>query len=152
MYKLVRGTRKHMPDLLRMARDFYEASGYVEIGIPYNEKGHKAHAERVLNNGLVVVATLEETGEAVGMMGLLLTPFHLNPDVLLAAEVAWWIDPPHRRSSIGRAMHSYAKDYARSRGATFESMGVLGTSPDGLDAFLRSEGLVPLEHAYIGAL
>lgn len=152
MYKLVQGTKAHMPELLRMGRDFYAASGYEDIGIPYNEKSQKAHAEQVLRDGLVVLATVEETEEVVGMMGILLTPFHLNTDVLLAAEVVWWIAPEHRRSALGAGMKAYAKDYAKSRGATFESMSVLGTSPEGLDAFLRGQGMVPIEQAYLGVL
>lgn len=152
MYKLVQGTKAHMPSLLRMGRDFYAASGYEDIGIPYSEKGHRAHALQVLRDGLVVLATVEETGEVVGMMGILLLPFHLNPDIRIAAETVWWIDPAHRRSSLGASMLAYAKDYAKSRGATINSMSVLGTSPEGLDAFLRGQGMVPLEHAYLGVL
>lgn len=152
MYKLIRGTSKHMDDLLRLGRTFYGASGYEDAGVAYDEDSHRAHIQQVLDQGLVVVATLEDTEEVVGMLGILITPLHLNRKELVATEVAWWIEPEHRRSALGTTMLAFMKDYARRKGAKWWTMTTLEDSPEGLDGFLRKQGLRPMERAYLGKL
>lgn len=152
MYKLVRGTHKDMDDLLKLGRAFYAASGYEELGMPYDEESQRQHAAHVLDTGLVVVARVEGTNEAVGMIGILLHPFHLNTNIRMATEVVWWVEPEHRRSDLGPALVKFAKDYAKRKGAKWHAMTTLANTPKGVDAFLTSEGMTPVETAWIGGL
>lgn len=152
MYKLRRGTHEDTEVLVQMGKLFYAESGYAALGIPEDEPSIRQFVQQTLDQGFVVLAEVEDTKEVVGMLGILLIPFHLNHNVTVAAENAWWVAPEHRRSKLGPALLQYGKAYAHMRGAQIQSMSVLATSPPGTKEFLEAQGLQTVEYALMGKI
>lgn len=60
----------------------------------------------------------EDKGELVGMLAVLIVPNPFNVSVLVADEMAWWVDPRYRKT-LGSEMLSKAVSYCKDRGAKF---------------------------------
>lgn len=152
MYKLRKASHADLPLLTEMGLAFHAESGYNELGIPADPESITDYARVTIDNGLVVVAEVEETGEPVGMMGVLITPHLLNKHIKVATETAWYIKPEHRRSKLGMGMFQYSRAHAKLSGASFHGMTLLPSSPKGMQGFLEEAGMSVIEHHYIGVL
>lgn len=152
MYKLRRATADDLDVVATMASTFYSESGYEAMGIPKDDDSLRKFARTTLDSGFIVLAEVETTQEVVGMLGILMVPFSLNSAYTVAAENAWWVHPDHRRSKVGPALLEYGKVFAKLKGANLWNLSVLSTTPDGVEAFLVSQGLSKVESAFMGVL
>ena len=72
-----------------------------ELGRPelFNREHLFLVVKKGMDEGTVFVAKEGET--PVGMLGALLFPSLFNPEIVVLAEVMWWVNPDHRKSRAG---------------------------------------------------
>ena len=86
------------PRIVEMGRNFY-ATLPQYAHIPYSEESGYRWIERMLADGILIVAV--ESGEVVGVAGGLFAPCIFNDKYFVGQELLWWIEPEHRGSGIG---------------------------------------------------
>jgi len=62
------------------------------------------------------ISVVEEDGVIVGAMGAVPTPWLWNPDVLLLAEVFWWVREDRRASRIGHMLLTAFEERGKALG------------------------------------
>ena len=149
MYNLRLAKEKDWKDIAPMGRDFYDFSGYP---IEYDEDSAKQQFMDILEGpGEVIVA--EEDGKPVGFIGFLTHPFPLNRHVIMATELAWWVDPPHRGSPVGKILVSSAEYIAKEKyKAAYFTMSKLRESHPMLERFYKRAGYHEEDTSYMKEL
>lgn len=88
-----------------------------------------------------------------GMLGALLAPAFFSPRSVLAHEAFWWVDPGYRSAGVGRGLVRALREWAKGAGATHIWLVAHdGGTPDAAEALYASEGLRPVERAWMGVL
>ncbi len=103
-----------VPDLLRIGRDFYAASGSAERGLGYDEADLLLSIQEMEERGFFRVA--EVGGRVVGAVGGLLGPWYLSRSQTMCHEVWWWVDHEHR-GAAGLALLRAMEEWAEEQGA-----------------------------------
>lgn len=119
-------TRDDIPRIVEMGRAFYAASGYEAIA-PASIPSIAGLAILTMEQGVMLVA--EVNGAVVGMACLFIEPFTFNPSVMVANELAWWIDPEHRGTLLAAKMLDAIECACREREVDVIRMATLENSP-----------------------
>lgn len=101
--------------LADMGVRFVEWSPYNMLGATRDEIA--AGIMRVIEAGGGFARLLEEDGRAVGMLLAVIAPTWFAPSVLIASELAWWVEPTHRRGSGSLRLFRDFEAWGRQRGA-----------------------------------
>jgi RimJ/RimL family protein N-acetyltransferase len=122
----------------------------ASLGLPLRPKeDHVTKSlERLMDQGVVLVAENSATGELMGTIGGTIN-FHLfDPDRLVLAELWWWVAPEYRGSSAGlRLIQAF-----RERGlqdVDLVTMSTLETTHPGVGEHLERMGFQRREQAYV---
>jgi len=85
-------------------------------------------------------------GELRGLLAIGMIP-NLMTGVMIAEEMAWFVDPEHRARFVGPRLLTAAIEWARSNGLKGLKMGApAGTA---VGAFYESQGFTPVETVFI---
>lgn len=128
--------------IVEMARKFYPASGYAEIG-PMADVAPAGLAIVCMQTGVALVA--ERGGQLVGMVILAVTPFEFNVELEIAHELAFWIEPEHRGGMLAARLVRAAEDACRERGVRALRMAKLASSGDDVGRLYQALGFKPSE-------
>lgn len=143
-------TTNDLPRIVAMGRKFWSQTAYAAHVI-YCPDSIAASAIDMMRAGLLLVAELE--GVAIGAVGLMATPCYANRDVLMAAELYWYIEPEHRDSGAGKALLVAIEDAARLAGVTILGMMLLeAVEPDKAAAIYKRLGYTPAERTFLKVL
>jgi GNAT superfamily N-acetyltransferase len=63
----------------------------------------------------------EDNNKLVGMLGIILAPHLFNNKVIVAEEIAWWVEPEHRKG-VGEDMLRIAEAALKKKGVKHFSM------------------------------
>jgi L-amino acid N-acyltransferase YncA len=113
------GTEKDITELLVLAKDFYEVSGYADH-VPYD---YASCAERfiiAIDQGLCFVC--EKDAQIVGFVIGASAPCIFNKNYLMGVELAWWVTPDYRGSTVGIKLLKAIESAAKDRGVKIWSM------------------------------
>ena len=88
-----KGKAEDREQVLAMARKFYAKCGY-ESHIPYDYDSCSQLFDTCLEMGLCSVAEVD--GKLVGFVIGISSPFLMNQDYRIGAEIAWWVEPEYR--------------------------------------------------------
>lgn len=129
-----------LPNILRMGREFWKASGASHIG--FDERSATELILKLMSgpDGILLVA-----GD-VGMAAAIVFPHYLNSAHITGQELFWWIDPEHRKSGIGKEMFVELEKWARSRAHSFSMIAL--ANGDEIGKFYLSLGYKKLETHY----
>ena len=142
-------TQDDIPRIVEMARTFYADSGYTaiaEASIP----SLAGLAIITMESGVMLVA--EADGAVVGMACLFVEPFTFNPSVMVASEIAWWVDPAHRGSLLAKEMLSVIDDRCKALGVNVIRMATLANSPPQAAALYERLGYTKADSYYMRIL
>lgn len=140
-----------MPELLRMARDFYEASGLGRES-PYDGPRMAEILRFLIESEDSTVIVSELRSELSGMVAVVKSP-DMWAGGIVAQEVFWWIDPRHRGRRVGRKLLKAAEAWAKESGAdTMVMVALKATSPNALHSVYSRAGYEPVETHYRKAL
>lgn len=109
-----------------------------------------AHAEALVGTLIreQFVAVAEQDGAPVGLIAGVCAPHPLNPDLTVATELFWFVDPAHRGTSAGSRLLSTFDAWASQSGAHLVNMTLEVGSPVS-DRVLTKRGYVLAERQYL---
>ena len=133
--------------MLDMGEQFYATTTYAEFA-PYARDSAALLFDMMLREGVMLVAEDLEAGDLVGMVGLIVTPFHFNYGRLSAHEVMWWVDPGARGRVHGYSLLKAIEPACAAKGAELIQMLHLSSSPEVVGEMYKKLGYKHSESAY----
>jgi GNAT superfamily N-acetyltransferase len=130
---------------VQIGEEFWNACEYKT---PYNAGGVLGFLTGLVQQRQFLVYEFE--GEIVGVAGLLITPFHFDPTMIVATEVFWYVRPGVRTHGVGEAMLEGMEALAKARGAVMFSMGTMYDPK--ADVLLTKNGYKVTEKTYTKVL
>lgn len=134
--------------ILRMSKQFSKDSDLIDsIGI--DDVSLISFLKNLVNSvgGFGLVA--DDDGKLVGMLGIMILPHVFNNNVLVAEEIAWWVDRDYRKKiSIGMNMLRLAEEVMKGYGVKISFMKFLHKpelNPEILEKFYTRVGYKKLE-------
>lgn len=142
------GTVEDFPEIVRMAREFWKHTIFDEPFCADSVEGMAAHC---MDQGLFAVLEIKgkAAGFACGIKGGLLA----NVYVTTGTEVAYWVDPEHRRGRNGIALLKGLEDMAKEHGVKYWSMIFMQSSmPETVEQIYLKMGYNKSETSYTKVL
>jgi len=103
----------------------------------------------LLDNEDVICIEKENKGVILGII----YPLYYNPDVLIAQELGWWVEPEYRNTTLGIKLLKEFEKEAKARGAKKIIMFYLDAqTPDKINQMLSRMGYEPVEYNMIKEL
>jgi GNAT superfamily N-acetyltransferase len=112
--------------IVEMSEQFYPQTPYINLA-PFNPAAAANLATFLIESGIMLVAEIEE--EVVGMVGLVITPFPFEPELLGAYEVIWWVEPSAQSKGVGQALLAAIDDTAKEQNCNYIHMVCMANSP-----------------------
>jgi GNAT superfamily N-acetyltransferase len=139
-------TVSDMPELLRMGRSFFDASGYSEIA-KFNSDDTKATLISLIEQGSLL------TDGSGGMIGYLVFPLYMDNSSIVAQELFWWVDESERKSSLGVNLLKEAEKNAKHQGAnTMMMLSLNKLNGSKVNSLYESLGYTKREQTYMRAI
>jgi len=135
---------------LDMAERFYEVAGYNE-DIPIDRDSCRTFMNVSIQQGLLFVA---DTGkQIVGFIVGIASPSIVNKDYLSGAELAWWVEPEHRKGTTGIKLVKAVEKSAKELGVRMWSMMSLeAQDPEKIEKLYFAMGYKRTERTYVRIL
>jgi GNAT superfamily N-acetyltransferase len=131
--------------LLHYGDYFWKQSPYHEA-IEYNPEAVEELLIEMAQNHYLRVTTDEED-KILGFIGIVITPFHFNPNYSMGSEIFFFVHP-EARDGRGKELFKQAEEDLKDRGVTIISFGDMVTSKD-MKEYYTQEGYEPLESSYV---
>lgn len=127
-----------------LVENFWPSTG---SGVEYKKGSSIPFIEMTHLHGLLIVAEVD--GNLVGFAAGCLSPLMGNDEVLVGAELCWWVEPEHRRGSIGLKLLRELEQAAKDLGCTKFSMAFIESSmPEIVKDIYINEGYSLAETTY----
>jgi N-acetylglutamate synthase-like GNAT family acetyltransferase len=140
-------TLEDMDDILAMGVEMYEESPYAAIR-PVDLDSFRRYAEDLIANHYFLVAL--KNGEAVGMAASYIATLPIHCDIMVAAEVVFYVRPAFRGSSAAVRLAMELEDVVRkAEDVDVYTFSAMASSPPVVDKLFRRMGYKPIETAYI---
>ena len=122
--------RFDIPDLVKHGREFWNGTRYGKVdNRPYN-----AESVRVLIEGLVgdknILVAVDRDETVAGFVLVTQYPLAWDFDIKVCGELAWYVAPEHRGTSLGVALLQQAEELAKLRGCQYMAMISMSHSMD----------------------
>ncbi len=104
------------PRVVQMGLTFHASSPYAAVFV-VDPGAVSRLVEMLLTHADATILVAERDGELVGMIGLMAYA-HLMSGARIASELAWWVDPQARGSSVAVRLLQHAEAWAVAHGAT----------------------------------
>jgi N-acetylglutamate synthase-like GNAT family acetyltransferase len=117
--------------VLEMARQFVAFAPYADTFTATDEELRMTISQFIMSAKSFVA---EVDGKVVGMLAAVLTPVWYAPSHKAAVELAWWVDPAHRKGMSGIRLVQAFEKWAKEQGASMVSMSNLEVDDNGLVA------------------
>lgn len=137
-------TNEDKPELHRMGREFYNASGYSDVG-EWSPEVFDNTLDLLIDAGTLLIAP-------GGMIGWVNFPVFMTGQQV-AQELFWWVDPDKRDSGLGRELLAMAETKAKDQGSSKMMMLCLDElEPEKAVAMYAKMGYVPRERTFMRSL
>lgn len=135
--------------LFPLAKAFYATTDYSKL-CPIEFESTRVHYNNLVNGGYILMAECD--GQAVGMLGCYVSPFHLNNSLKVATESMWYLSPEHRGGTLGKDLITVAERMAVLAGCKWIIMSTLSTSPPAAEKAYQAMGYSPAEKSFFKEL
>tara|TARA_R110002153_G_scaffold191269_1_gene344221 strand:+ start:892 stop:1335 length:444 start_codon:yes stop_codon:yes gene_type:complete len=142
------GKPEDIPDIVRMAEDFWQHTAYEES---FDAETVEGMALYCIDSGLMAV--LEIAGKVCGFCCGVKGPLLANKNIFTGSEIAWWVDKDHRggRNSIG--LLKGIEQRAKAAGCKYWHMMFMESSmPETVERIYRKMGYSKVETSYMKRL
>lgn len=100
-----------------------------------------------------ILAVVEIDGEIVGFSAGIKSPLLGNGQVFSGVELAWWINPEHRKGTLGSKLFDFMENLAKDAGVKYWCMISLQSSmPEKVNTFYERKGYHLTEMTYMRCL
>tara|TARA_R110000803_G_scaffold166755_1_gene230010 strand:- start:3685 stop:4128 length:444 start_codon:yes stop_codon:yes gene_type:complete len=141
-------TEKDIPAVVDMAREFYACTVYE---IPFDDESVALNIQLSMEYDLCFIA--ESDGEPAGFILGVVSPFLVNRDHFVCAELAWWVLEPFRNSSAAIKLLKSLENGAKEAGCSSLSMMSLeNMGPDEVDKIYKKLGYTSAERTHVRKL
>lgn len=141
------GTMDDMAECLVMAENFYQVAGYKSV-IPFCAETTAKYFKMALD-GFGCMSVAEKEGKLVGFIVGLVSPSLVNENYLVGTELAWWMEPEHRKGSAGIRLLRHIEKSAKEIGCILWSMMCLEEqAPEKIEKMYLSEGYKKTERTF----
>jgi len=147
--KIRPATREDVPRIVEMAEQFYATTSYPGFA-PLEKVSAAGLAIITMEHG--VLLAVEHEGYVCGMVSLSFEPFTFNVNVLVANEIAWWLDPEVRGLGIATELLASMEDACRAKGINVIRMALMANSPAQAAAIYERMGYVHTDSHYMKVL
>lgn len=137
--------RRDIPEMVRMAGEFVAASG---TGLPFDPDYVADSIRAHMVNSATLSLILDVDGSARGMLCAVAAWSPLAP-VMIADEIAWWIDPVHRGRHAAAMLNAYEK-WAVRTGCDY--LGMVALAGSRTDVIYRRAGYALIETRHVKGL
>jgi hypothetical protein len=110
-------TKADIPALVKIGQRFAE---YYPCKAKYNEAGVADSFAVIIDTGVILVAVKD--GVITGGVAGVLCPLWYSPETIIAQELAWWMEPEHRRGVDGIKILKAFEGWAKEKNATLISI------------------------------
>ena len=142
-------TDEDIKSIIEMARDFYAHTVY---DIPFDEGSTRENIETSMSYELCFIAEDSEGVEAGFILGVA-SPFLVNRDHYVCAELAWWVMKEYRNTSAGIKLLKALEGGAKEAGCVYIAMMCLeNLEPDMIASMYEKMGYAPAERTYFRRL
>lgn len=145
-----KATHDDIPRIVEMAERFYASTDYPAIG-PASKASLAGLAIITMESGVMLVAQTDH-GEVIGMACLFIEPFTFNPSILVASELAWWIEPEHRGGALAGRMMRAIENECHGMDVNVIRMATLRNSPPQAAAIYERMGYAQSDSHYMRAI
>lgn len=114
-----KGTKEDIPACEKLAEKFWAT---LDHPVSYDKESVEMMFGFCVQQELLAVAVDDE--EIIGCIAGLTTPCIANMNVLLGAELIWWVEKEYRKTGIGITLVEQIERQARERDVVIWSMGV----------------------------
>lgn len=146
-----RATADDMPSLVRMGRDFHDATGYAEFGALFSAEVLEQTLTNLMNSDAALLLVAADDGGAYGVIGGALSQMYMS-DCSFAVEMFWWVDEARRGGTAGLRLKQLFQDWGREKGAGLIVMSSMATIDGPADEIYERQGLSLMEKSWIKAL
>lgn len=105
-------TKADIPEVARIGRQFAD---YYPYKAQYDEERVADSLSAIINMGVILVMIKEEA--IIGFIMGVLVPLWYAPTTITAQELAWWMDPEHRKGMAGLKLLTAFEEWAKASGA-----------------------------------
>ena len=135
------------PIILDMCEEFWQETAYDE---PFDRQHTKLMVEMALDHGLLAV--VDESG-VVGFVAGIKGPLMASPSVQAGTELAWWINPEHRKGRKGIDLMLFIENLAKNQGIKYWNMISMESSkPEVANAIYAKLGYTVIETSWAKVL
>lgn len=136
-------TEDDFEQILDHCAEFWLHTQYSE---PFNREHCKIMVEYTHNSGSLAV--IDINGEIVGFSAAVYSPI-IGANVLCGTEIAWWVDPEHRKGRNGIALLQFMEQLAKDKGVKYWNMvAMMSSMPDEVCGLYERMGYLKSEISY----
>ena len=140
-------TREDLPVVLKYAKNFHKASPYRSMRFD-SEKSKKFFESTLGASQTSVMLIALKSSEPIGFLTAMAAEPVFSSEKI-SMELAWWVEPEHRRTRSSYLLFKAYEDWALRVGCSYVQGAYLpGVSTD-LDDFYRSQGYTEVESSYM---
>jgi len=115
------------------------------MGIPASDNIEEI-VQNLLENENIICIEKEGKGVILG----LLYPLYYNPEIIIAQELGWWVEPEYRNTTIGIKLLKAFEKEAKNKGADKIMMIYLDSqSPENVNKMLTKLNYSSVEHSMV---
>ena len=141
------GEMRDIHRCVEMASEFHKIA-YGLHGVEFCKASTFSTFITCMDHGLFCVA--DNDGDVVGMAAGLKAPMVMNSAVTVGAELCWWVDPAHRKSTAGIKLLKTLETQAKDGGVDMWSMMLLESSnPEAAAKIYDKMGYVKAERTFV---
>ena len=133
-------TKEDLDQVLDLAMKFVNNT-------PYKDLADKGTIEIVIYK--LLSAPNEESiillDEGKGFLAASITPFPFGWNTLVATEIAWYVEPEHRKSGVGDQLVEAFEYWADKLGVKVKTLAFMDKD---LSKYMKKKGYVPYETAH----
>jgi GNAT superfamily N-acetyltransferase len=139
-----------LSECVDIGEKFWEHSPYADA-FPYNAGAVLGLLTALIQGQFMLVAEHEEQIVAVAAVLVASSPF--DPELRVATELFWYVDPETRGLGVGQLLMDGLEDLARTKGAKICSMGSMSTSdPKAAERLFKKSGYKLTEKTFTKVL
>jgi GNAT superfamily N-acetyltransferase len=121
-----RATAADVPAVVRMGRAFIDYLPHSSaIGAIVDDESMSAQAHAWLASDATALFVADRDGDVCAMLVGALVPLWFAPRTVMAAELAWWVEPRARGTTVAVRLVRAYEEWARASGATVTTMSSL---------------------------
>ena len=140
-------TKEDYPAIEKHAKRFWEETVYHKEGIPYEDGSAIMYMDVAYQQGLLFVSEVD--GEVVGFTAGATAPLLGSKSTYSGSEIAWWVDPEHRKSREGLELLKALEEGAKELGCSYWNMVSMQSSmPEQIEKVYKRMGYKHVETAY----